>query len=325
MKFSRRQLLQLTGAAAAVPILPRPLSALDYPVKPVRWISGYPAGGMDDILSRLMGQWLTERLGQPFIVENRPGANGLIAMEAVVRSPADGYTLHLTGTNRTIDATLYDKLSLNFIQDIAPVAGIIRVPFVMLVNPLLPAKTVPEFIAYAKANPGKINMASAGTGGPNHLSGELFKAMTGVNMVHVPYRGGAPAMTDLLSGQIEVFWVGMPIAIEYIRAGTLRALAVTTATRSEMAPDIPTVGEFLPGYEASAFLGVVAPRNTPTEIIDKLNKAINAAFVDPTMKERLAALGGTALPGTPAEFGKLFVDETGKWGKVIRENNIKVE
>ena len=288
-------------------------------------IVGFAAGGAPDILARLMGQWLSERLGQPFVIENRPGAGSNIATEAVVRAPPDGYTLLLVSPANAINATLYDKLNFNFIRDIAPVAGIIREPHVMVVNPSVPAKTVPEFIAYAKANPGKLNMASAGNGTAAHVAGELFKMMTGVDMVHVPYRGAAPALTDLLGGQVQVMFAAMPASIEYIRAGKLRALAVTTATRSEALPDIPTVGEFVPGYEASAWFGVGAPKNTPAEIIDKLNKEINAALADPKIKARLADLGGTVLPGSPADFGKLIADETEKWGKVIRAANIKPE
>ena len=277
----------------------------------------------NDIVARLIGQWLSERLGQPFIIENRPGAGSNIATEAVVRAPPDGYTLLLVGPPNAINATLYDKLNFNFIRDIAPVASIVRVPNVMVVNPSVPAKTVPEFIAYAKANPGKINMASAGIGSSAHVAGELFKMMTGVDMVHVPYRGAAPALTDLLGGQVQVCSPRMPASIEYIKAGKLRALAVTTATRSEALPDVPTVGEFVPGYEASSWYGVGAPKNTPAEIVDKLNKEINAALADPKIKARLADLGGTALAGSPADFGKLIADETEKWGKVIRAANIK--
>jgi tripartite-type tricarboxylate transporter receptor subunit TctC len=273
-------------------------------------------------VARLIGQWLSERLGQPFFIDNRPGAGTNIGTEAVVRAPADGYTLLLVGSSNAINATLYDKLTFNFIRDIAPVASI-RQPNVMLVNPSVPAKTVPEFIAYAKANPGKINMASAGNGSSSHVFGELFKMMAGVNIVHVPYRGGAPALTDLLAGQVQAIFVPVPASIEYVRAGKLRALAVTTTTRSDALPDIPTVGDFVRGYEASGFVGLGAPKNTPAEIIEKLNKEINAALADPKIKARLADLGGTMLPGSPAEFGKLVADETEKWGKVIRAANIK--
>ena len=280
--------------------------------------SAFAPGGGADIIARLIGQWLSERLGQPFIIENRPGAGSNIATEAVVHAPADGYTLLLVSPANAINATLYDKLNFNFIRDIAPVAGIIRVPNVMVVNPSVPAKTVPEFIAYAKANPGKLNMASAGIGTAPHVAGELFKMMAGVDMVHVPYRGDGPALTDLIGGQVQVMFAAMPSSIEYIRAGKLRALAVTTATRSEALPDIPTVGDFVPGYEASGWYGIGAPKNTPAEIIDKLNKEINAGLADPKIKARLADLGGTVLPGSPADFGKLIADETEKWAKVIK-------
>jgi tripartite-type tricarboxylate transporter receptor subunit TctC len=272
-----------------------------------------------------LGQWLSERLGQPFVIENRPGGGGNIGTEAVVRSPADGYTLLLVGPPHAINATLYDKLNFNFIRDIAPVAGIMSVSNVMVVNPSVPAKTVPEFITYAKANPGKINMASSGNGSSTHVAGELFKMMTGVDMVHVPYRGNTPALTDLLGGQVQVYFVTTPASIEYIRTGKLRPLAVTTATRSDALPDIPTVSEFVPGYEASAWYGVGVPMRTPVEIIDRLNTEINAGLADPKIKARFADLGGTVLPGSPADFGKLIAEETEKWAKVIRAANIKAE
>jgi len=325
MKFPRRQFLQLAASAVALPVVLRVARAQTYPSRPVRLIIGYPAGGANDIIGRLIGQWLSERLGQQFIIENRAGAAGNIATEAVVRSPADGYTLLVVGSFNAINATLYDKLSFNFIRDVEPVAGIIRSTFVMLLNPSFPAKTVPEFIGYAKANPGKINMASAGSGNLTHVAGELFKAMTGVNMLHVPYRGGAPAMTDLIGGQVHVYFGTISESIEYIRASKLRALAVTTATRSEVLPNIPTVGEFVPGYEASGWQGVGAPKNTPTDIIDKLNKEINAGIADPKLKARFADLGNTPLPGSPADFGKFIADETDKWAKVIKFANIKAE
>ncbi len=325
MKFPRRQFLQLAASAVALPVVLRVARAQTYPSRPVRLIIGYPAGGANDIIGRLIGQWLSERLGQQFIIENRAGAAGNIATEAVVRSPADGYTLLVVGSFNAINATLYDKLSFNFIRDVEPVAGIIRSTFVMLLNPSFPAKTVPEFIGYAKANPGKINMASAGSGNLTHVAGELFKAMTGVNMLHVPYRGGAPAMTDLIGGQVHVYFGTISESIEYIRASKLRALAVTTATRSEVLPNIPTVGEFVPGYEASGWQGVGAPKNTPTDIIDKLNKEINAGIADPKLKARFADLGNTPLPGSPADFGKFIADETEKWAKVIKFANIKAE
>jgi tripartite-type tricarboxylate transporter receptor subunit TctC len=291
----------------------------------VRIINGFAPGGTQDIIARLIGQWLSERLGQHFFIENRAGAGGNIGAEAVVRAPADGHTLLLVGLSNAINAALYDKLNFNFLRDIAPVAGIIRAPLIMEVHPSFPAKTVPEFIAYAKANPGKINMASPGTGSVPHVSGELFKMMTGVNMAHVPYRGGAPAITDLIGGQVQVMFGQMAEAIEYVRAGKLRALAVTTATRSEALPDIPTVAEFVPGYETSASFGVGAPRNTPGEIIDKLNSEINAGLAAPTLKARLADLGGMVLPGSAAAFGKLMAEETEKWGKVIKFAGIRLD
>ena len=325
MKLPRRKFLHLAAGAAALPAVSRVARAQAYPTRPVRIIVPFAPAGSADIVARLIGQWLSERLGQPFVIENRPGAGTNIGTEAVVRAPADGYTLLLVGSSSAINATLYDKLTFNFIRDIAPVASIIRQPNVMLVNPSVPAKTVPEFIAYAKADPGKINMASAGNGSSSHVFGELFKMMAGVNIVHVPYRGGAPALTDLLGGQVQATFVPVPASIEYVRAGKLRALAVTTTTRSDALPDIPTVGDFVRGYEASGFVGLGAPKNTPAEIIEKLNKEINAALADPKIKARLADLGGTVLPDSPAEFGKLVADETEKWGKVIRAANIKPE
>jgi tripartite-type tricarboxylate transporter receptor subunit TctC len=296
-----------------------------YPSRPVRVVVGAPPGGGHDIIARLVGQWLSERLGQPFVIDNRPGGSENIATEAVVRSSPDGYTILLVTSTNAINTTLYEKLSFNFNRDIAPVAGITRVPEVMVVNLSVPAKTVPEFIAYAKANPSKLNMASGGIGTPSHMAGELFKMMTGVDMVHVPYRGVAPALTDLISGQVQVMFSASTSSIGHIKAGRLRALAVTTATRSEALPDIPTVGEFLPGYEASNWYGIGAPRNTPVEVIDKVNKAINAGLADPKIKARLGDLGGDVLALSPADFGKLVADETEKWGKVIRAANIKAE
>ena len=298
-------------------------TAQTYPTRPVRLIIGYPPGGSADITARLLGQWLSERLGQPFVIESRPGASTNIATEAVVRAPPDGYTLLLVAPANAINATLYEKLNFNFISDIAPVAGIIRFPNVMVVNPLVPAKSVPEFIAYAKANPGRLNMASSGNGSTIHVSGELFKMMTGVNMVHVPYRGGAPALTDMISGQVQVMFDNVPTSIEFIRAGKLRALAVTTATRSEVLPDLPTVADFVPGYEASAWYGVGVPKGTPDDIIDKLNKEINAILAEPKAKARLADLGASLLAGSPADFGKLVADETEKWGKVVKFSGAK--
>jgi len=294
-----------------------------YPTRPVRWIVAFPPGSTPDILARLMGQWLSERFAQPFVIENRPGAGGNLATEAVVRAPADGYTLLLVGTNNAINATLYEGLNFNFIRDIAPVTGIIRFSNVMVVHPSFPAKTVAGFIAYAKANPGKINMASPGNGTSQHVSGELFKRMTGVDMVHVPYRGLGPAVTDLLRGQVQVIFHAVPAAIEYIKTGMLRALAVTTATRSESLPDIPTVGETVPGYEASAWNGLGVPGNTPAEIFNKLNKEINIALADPKMKARLADLDVTALAGSPADFGKLIAEDTAKWAEVVKFSGAK--
>jgi tripartite-type tricarboxylate transporter receptor subunit TctC len=325
MKVHRRAFLRLTADAAALPVVSRLAWAQAYPSRPVRIIVGFPAGSIADIVARLMGRWLSERLGQQFVVENRTGASGNIATEMAMRSPPDGYTLLLCDSPVAINATLYDKLSFNFIRDIAPIGAIVSVPLVMVVNPSVPAKTVPEFIAYAKANPGKLNMASAGNGTSAHVSGELFKMMTGVNLVHVPYRGSPPALTDLLGGQVQVYFVPTPPSIEYIRAGKLRALAVTTAMRSQALPDVPTVGDFLPGYEASNWAGIGAPKNTPAEIVDRLNKEINAGLADPKMKVMLADLGGAALPGSPADFGKFIADETEKWAKVIKSAGIKAE
>jgi tripartite-type tricarboxylate transporter receptor subunit TctC len=325
MKLPRRRFLHLVVGAAALPALRRIAWAQAYPARPVRVIVGFPAGGGVDIIGRLIGQWLSERLGQPFLIENRPGANSNIGTEAVVRAAADGYTLLLVHSSNAMNATLYEKLNFNFIRDIAPVAGIIVVPNVMVVHPSVPAKTVPEFIAYAKANPGKINLASGGIGGPSHVAGALFKMMTGTDMLLVPYRGMAPAVSDLLGGQVQVMFNSLPASIEYIKAGTLRALAVASATRLETLSDIPTVGEFVPGYEAPTWYGLGAPKNTPAEIVEKLNKEINAGFADPKLRARLADLGGTVLAGSPADFGNLIAEETEKWGHVIRAANIKPE
>jgi tripartite-type tricarboxylate transporter receptor subunit TctC len=325
MKLPRRKFLHLAAGAAALPAVSRVAWAQAYPSRPVRIIVPFAPGGGADIVARLMGQWLSERLGQPFVIENRPGAGSNIGVEAVVNAPADGYTLLLASSSNAINATLYDKLNFNFLRDVAPVGGIIRFPFVMVVNPAVPAKTVPEFIAYAKANPGKLNFASGGNGTGPHMTGELFKMMAGINMLHVIYRGEPPAFTDLLGGRVQVIFGTAVASIEHIRAGRLRALAVTTAMRSEVLPEVPTVGEFVPGYEASAWIGVGAPKNTPSQIIDKLNEAINAGLVDPKFKARLADLGGTVLAGSPAEFGKLIVDETEKWAKVIKFAGIKAE
>ena len=323
MKLPRRNFLHLTAAAAALLVVSRIAWAQTYPTRPVRIVVGLAPGGANDIVARLMGQWLSERLNQAFIVENRPGGGGNIGTEAVVRAPADGYTLLMVGSYNAINATLYDKLNFNFIRDIAPVASLVRLPLVMVVNPSLPTKTGPEFVAYAKANPDRISMASAGVGSGPHVSGELFKIMAGVDMLHVPYRGDAPALTDLLGGQVQVYFSGVAATLEHIRTGKLRPLAVTTASRSEALPDVPSVADFVPGYEASALFGVGAPRNTPTEVVERLNKEINAGLADPKVKARLAESGGTVLPGSPADYGKLIASETEKWGKVIRAANIK--
>ena len=308
-----------------MPALARVARAQAYPTRPVRILVGYAAGGGVDIVARLISQWLSERLGQSFVVENRPGAATNIATEAVVRAPADGYTLLLADAAAAINATLYDKLNFNFVRDIAPVAGIIRVANVMEVNPSFPAKTVPEFIGYAKANPGRINFASGGNGAPPHVSGELFKMLTGVNIVHIPYRGLAPALTDLIGGQVQVMFGTMPPSIEYIRSGKLRALAVTTDVRSAALPDIPTVGEFVPGFEASTWYGVVAPKHTPADVVEKLNREINGGLADPKLKARLGDFGGTLLVGSPLWFGELIAEETEKWAKVIKFAGIKPE
>ena len=323
MKLPRRRFLHLAAGAAALPALSRIARAQTYPSRPVRWVVPFPPGGVTDIVARLMGQWLSERLGQPFVIENRPGAGGNIDAETVVKAAPDGYTLYLSSSPNAISATLYDNLNFNFIRDIAPVASISISPLVMEVNPSVPAKTVPEFVAYAKANSGKLNMASNGNGTTSHLAGELFKMMTGINMLHVPYRGAAPALTDLIGGQVQVKFDVMASSIEHIRAGKLRALAVTTATRSEALPDVPNVGEFLPGFEASAWQGVGVPKNTPTEIVDKLNKEINAGLADPKIKARLADLGNIGLALSPADFGKLIADETEKWSKVVKFSGAK--
>jgi tripartite-type tricarboxylate transporter receptor subunit TctC len=324
VNVARRRFLQLAGGAVAATVAGR-ASALDYPTRPVRLIVGFTPAGATDILARLIGQWLSERLGQPFVIENRPGAGSNIGTEAVVRAPADGHTLLLVAPANAINATLYDRLSFNFIRDIAPVAGLIRVANVMEVNPAVPAKTLPELIAYAKANPGRINMASAGNGSQQHVAGELFKMMAGVDMVHVPYRGGGPALIDLLGGQVQLYFGTTASTIEYIRTGKLRALAVTTVTRQPVLPDVPTVGEFVPGYEASSWYGIGAPASTPAEIVDKLNREINAGLADPKIKARLADMGGIALAGPPAEFGKLIADETEKWGRVVKFSGAKPE
>jgi len=325
MRLARRRFLQLAGAAVAAPAVSRVAWAQSYPARPVRLIIGYTPGGSADLTARLLAQWLSERLGQSFLVESRPGGGTNIATEAVVRAPADGYTLLLVAPANAINATLYEKLNYDFIRDMAPVAGLIRFPNVMEVNPSVPAKTVPEFIAYAKANPGKINYASSGNGSTIHMSAELFKMMVGVDMLHVPYRGGAPALTDMLAGQVQIMFDNLPTSIEHIRAGKLRPLAITSTTRAELLPDVPTVADFVPGYESSAWYGVGAPRNTPAEIIDRLNKEINAILAEPKVKTRIAKMGATLVAGSPADFGKLVADETEKWGKVVKFSGAKAE
>ena len=325
MKLLRRNFLKLAGAALAAPAFSRFASADDYPTRPVRIIAGFAAGGGVDITARLIGQWLSDRLGQSFVVENRTGAGGNIGTEAVVKAAPDGYTLLLATVPNAVNASLYPKLSFDFISGTAPVAGIIRVPMVMLVHPSVPAATVPEFIAYARAGPGKINMASAGNGSAPHMAGELFKMMAGVDMVHVPYRGQGPALTDLLGGQVQVLFAAAPGTGDYIATGKLRALAVTTAARAEMLPELPVVADFVPGYEASQWYGISAPANTPADIVGRLNREINAGIADPGMKARLAAIGGEPLPGSPVAFGQLIAEETEKWAKVVRSAGIKPE
>src|SRR6516165_2050695 len=325
MKLPRRQILHLAAGAAALPAVSRIAMAQTYPSRPVRLIVTTAAGGSPDIIARLIGQWISERLGQPIVVDNRPGAGTNIGTEIGVRAPPDGYTLLMALSANAINATVYDKLPFNFIRDTAPVASIASIPLIMEVNPSVPAKTVPEFIAYAKANPGKINMASGGSGTPAHVAGELFKMMAGLDMVHVPYRGEAIALPDLIGGQVQVLFGVMPASLGYIRAGKLRALAVTTAKRQEPLPDVPTVGEFLPGFEARGWYGIVVPKATPTEIVEKLNKEINAALVDPNMKKRLTDLGAALFGGSPADFGKFIADETDKWRKVVTFAGIKAE
>jgi tripartite-type tricarboxylate transporter receptor subunit TctC len=325
MKLPRRTFLHLAAAAAALPVASGIVLAQTYPTRPVRLIVPFGPAGGTDITARLIGQWLSERLGQQFVIENRPGAGGNVGTEAVVRAAPDGYTLGLFGAPSAINATLYDKLNFNFVRDIAPIAPIVRFPYIMVVNPSVPPKTLPEFIAYAKANPGKINMASPGIGSAPHVNGELFKVMTGTNLVHVPYRSVAAVMTDLLSGQVQLHFGTTASSLEYVRAGKLRALAVTIERRLDALPDIPAVAEFVPGYEASGWFGVGAPRNTPVEIIDKLNKEINAGVADPKMKAQLTDLGGIALRGSPSDFGKLIVEETEKWGKVVKLSGAKLD
>ena len=318
MNLIRRRFLRLTGAAMAAPALSRVAWSQAYPTRPMHMVVGFAAGGGADIIARLIGQSLGERLGQQIVVDNRPGAGTNISAEVVVRAAPDGYTLLLVNSPAAINTTLYDNLSFDFIRDIAPVASIGRVPLVMVVNPSFPAKTLREFVAYAKANPGKVNMGSGGNGAPDHMSGELFKAMAGVGILHVPYRGVAPALTDLLGGQVQVIFGTMPAVIELIKAGKLRALGVTTATRSNELPDVPTIAEFVPGYEASQWYGVGAPKSTPADVIERLNRETNAVLADPKIKARLAELGASVLTGSPADFGKLIVDETAKWAKVVK-------
>jgi tripartite-type tricarboxylate transporter receptor subunit TctC len=323
MKIQRRQFLHLAAGAVAIPAVSRTARAQTYPSQLVKIVAGFPAGSTTDIVARLMAQWLQDRLGRPFVIENRPGAGGNIATEAVVRASPDGYTLLLVSSAHAINATLYDNLKFNVVRDIAPIAAVVSLPNVMVVNPSVPATTVPEFIAYAKANPGKIDMASAGNGTSSHLAGELFKMMTGVNLLHIPYRGSPPALTDLLGGQVQVAFAPTPPSIEHIRAGKLRALAVTGSMRWGALPSVPTVGEFVRGYEASTWVGLGAPRNTPAEIVGKLNREINAGVADPKIGAGLADIGGTALAGLPGDFGKLVADETEKWGKVVKFAGVK--
>jgi tripartite-type tricarboxylate transporter receptor subunit TctC len=325
MIFPRRAFMHLAVGAAALPAVPRVARAQAYPSRPVRIVVGFPAGGATDIQARLMGEWLTERLGQQFIVENKPGASGNIGTETVAKAPADGYTLLQVVTPHAINAALYSNLNFDFIRDIAPVIYLARLAYVVVVNPSVPATTLPEFIAYAKANPGKINYGSAGQGTPQNIACELFKMMTGVNLVHVPYRGGAPAVADLISGHVQVIFAPVSEAIQQIQAGKLRALAVTTATRLDVLPDVPTVADFVPGYEASGFGGIGAPKNTPPEIIDMLNKELNAGLADSKIKARIVELGGTVTGGSPAAFGKIISDATEKWAKVIKFAGVKAE
>lgn len=325
MKLSRRRLLQLASGAIALPASSRLARAQAWPNRPVRLVIGYTPGGSADLTARLMGQWLSEKLGQSFVIENRPGGGTNIATEAVLRSAPDGYTLLLVAPANAINATLYDKLNFNFIKEVEPVAGLIRFPNVVVVHPSLQVKTIPELIEYAKANPGKLNMASSGNGSTIQMSGELFKMLTGINMVHVPYRGGAPALTDLIAGQVQVMFDNLPTCAEHVKSGKLRGLAVTSAARSEVLPDLPTVADFLPGYEASAWYGIGAPKGTPPDIVDRLNKAVNEILADPKVKAKFSEYGAILLPGSPADFGKLLADETEKWGKVVKFAGAKVD
>jgi tripartite-type tricarboxylate transporter receptor subunit TctC len=325
MNLVRRRFLRLAGTSLAAPFVILPAWAQAYPARPVRLVVGFAPGSSADVVARVMGRWLSQRLGQQFIIENRPGAGTNIATEAVVRTPPDGYTLLMVLPSNAINATLYENLSFNFLRDIAPVASICTSPFVMEINPSVPAATIPEFVAYMKAQPGQISMASGGNGSGSHVSGELFKMMTGINMVHVPYRGDGPALTDLLAGQVQVMFGTVTSSIEHIRAGKLRALAVTSAARAEVLPDTPSVGEFVPGYAASGFNGLGAPKNTPAEIVDRLNREINAGLADPKIKARLFDLGGMLIPGTPEDFGKVVAEETDKWAKVIKTGGVALE
>jgi len=323
MKPTRRTFVHVAASAAAVSAFPSFGFAADYPSRPVRIVVGFSPGGAPDIVARLLGQWLTERLGQPFIIENRGGAGGNIGTETVVKAAPDGYTLLLIAPNDAINATLYDKLNFNFIRDIQPVAGIVRTPFVLEIHPSVPAQTVPELIAYAKANPGKLSMASPGVGSGPHMAGELFKLMSGIDVVHVPYRGAGAALADMLGGQVQIVFTSVPSSIEFVRSGRLRALAITTATRASQLPDVPPLGDFLPGYETSLWTGIGAPKNTPAEVVAKLNAEINAALADPKFNARLADFGGVPLPGAPADFAKLIADETKKWATVVKNSGMK--
>jgi tripartite-type tricarboxylate transporter receptor subunit TctC len=323
MKFPRRQFLHLAAGAAALPAVSRIARAQTYPARPVRWIVSFAAGGPNDIVARLVGQYLSEKLGQQVIIENKGGAGGNVGMEAVLRSPPDGYAIGFVAPNNAINATIYEKLPFDFLRDSAPVGGMMLLTNVMVVNPDVPAKTVAEFIAYAKANPGKLNMASSGIGTSVHMSGELFKMMTGINMQHVPYRGSAPAMQDLLTNRVQVMFDNLPGSVQYIKAGTLRALGVTAGKRADAIPDVPTIGETVPGYEAIVWYGISVPKGTPQEIINTLNGTLNAVLADPKLRVRLTELGGVPMPTSPAEFGKLVAEETEKWGKVVRAANIK--
>jgi tripartite-type tricarboxylate transporter receptor subunit TctC len=323
MNLPRRSLLQAAAVATTLPQLPRLATAQAYPTRPVRWVVGFAPAGGNDIVARLMGHWLSERTGQQFIVDNKPGAATNIATEIVVNAPADGYTLLFVGVSAAINATLYDNLAFNFIRDIAPAAGIMSIPLFLVTNPAVPARTLPEFLAYAKANKGKVNVGSAGIGSAGHLAGELFNMLAGVDLVHVPYRGNGPALAGLLGGEVNVLFPTPPSSIEYIRAGKLRGLATTGAGRSEALPDLPTVGEFVPGYEVSAWYGAGVPKGTPAGIVDKINKDIGAGIADAKMKARFADLGGAPMPMSSAEFGKLIADETEKWAKVVRTANLK--